>query len=187
MDQSTERAIMYFLEDQFDKKSLVLAYGPQSPSASYGELWTKNLYRNGTANLDSVEAFTARLTRSMSASIRLFGSKRSEKFGFVQGDAVQTDTCVQVRWGWVAFPACIVAMTCIFLAITVWKIHCSEAKYGKRTWKSSSLAVLFGGLDEAIRQQCGTMTRKSEMLTCAKDLEISLRPQQNGWRLTKGD
>lgn len=176
-------SLQNFLDHLFNRKEMPLMYGPVDSTASYGEIWIKNLYRNGTADLDSVEAFTARLTRAMTAFMRLRGSKENRKIGCVEGVAVQTKTCVQVQWGWIAFPVSLVAMTFAFLAMTVWNVTQSQPKSGGNTWKSSSLAILFGGLDEEIRQKYGLMAKKSKMLTCAKDLELSLKPQHSGWRL----
>lgn len=183
LDMDTLISLQNFLDHLFNRKEMPLMYGPVDSTASYGEIWIKNLYRNGTADLDSVEAFTARLTRAMTAFMRLRGSKENRKVGCVEGVAVQTKTCVQVQWGWIAFPVSLVAMTFAFLAMTVWNVTQSQPKSGGNTWKSSSLAILFGGLDEEIRQKYGLMAKKSKMLTCAKDLELSLKPQHSGWRL----
>lgn len=87
---------------------------------------------------------------------------------------------------WVAFPASLVVLTIAFLIMTVWK----TARHGSTTsangaWKSSSLTVLFGGMDEEVRQKYGQIDKKSEMIKIAEELNVRLTPKEAGWRLTE--
>lgn len=77
----------------------------------------------------------------------------------------------------------LVVLTIIFLATTIWTTQRSERSARQHgVWKSSSLAILFGGLEEEVRQGCGTMETKSDMDLRAKELKVSLRLGDDGWR-----
>jgi hypothetical protein len=148
-----------------------------------GEPWLKSLYHKGQSNFSTVEAYASQIARAMTKQTRLIRSFRDEHYGFAKGTVMKTETCVQVRWAWIIFPASLIAFTIIFLAITIWKTGRSggrDQRYG--IWKSSSLAVLLGGLQEEARGS-GALERKSDMERRAKDMEVSLRPVDGGWRL----
>ena len=187
MDGDTVRALWGFLDTLFDEKEIKLPLGPQWGWIP-GDPWITKLYRNATADLASVESYVAQLADSITAAIRLLASHYSlvrgfegDKWAYVYGEALKTETCVQVRWAWVSFPASLVALTIVFLATTVWKFRGKTNRH--RAWKSSSLAVLFGGLDEDVRERIGTLGKKSELEKSAKETEVVLLMTDDGWRL----
>jgi hypothetical protein len=104
--------------------------------------------------------------------------------GFAHGSAVQTDTCIRIRWGWLSFPTSLVFFTIVFLAATIWKTKKSDhltRQHGH--WKSSSLALLFGGLEDDLRHGTRELEKRSDMDESARILRVSLSPGDDGWRL----
>jgi len=148
-----------------------------------GEAWLKSLYHNGQSNLTTVEAHASKIARAITKQTRRIRSLRDPEYGFAKGTVMETATCVQVRWAWIIFPASLIACTMIFLATTIWKTWRSDEsgrRYG--IWKSSSLAVLLGGLQDEARGS-EALEKKSDMELHAKEMKVSLRPVDGGWRL----
>ncbi|SMR61123.1 unnamed protein product [Zymoseptoria tritici ST99CH_1E4] len=59
------------------------------------------------------------------------------------GVACATKTCLQVRWGWLAFPTVLAVLTLIFFAGAIFST--GGLTRDVRTWKSSPLPLLFYG------------------------------------------
>ncbi|KAH8727700.1 hypothetical protein GQ44DRAFT_770257 [Phaeosphaeriaceae sp. PMI808] len=149
-----------------------------------GELWIRNLWHNGTASLSSAEAYTARLARSLTVHTRQRASLQDPDLGFAHGSAVKTETCIQIRWGWISFPISLVLFTIVFLAATIWKTKKSDhltRQHGH--WKSSNLALLFGGLEDGLRHGTRVLEKRSDMNESARLLKVSLSLGDDGWRL----
>jgi hypothetical protein len=184
MDYVAALALKTELYNFFAQKRLVAMYGISTARASYGDLWIKSLFHNGTANMSTVEMFVGQLARSMTAYTRQ-NPMRDLRLGYVYGDAIRTEACVRVRWAWISFPASLVLLSICFLAVTMWRTRMAGLKtLGKGAWKSSSLAVLFAGLDERDRQEYGRLNKKSEMLSAAEENKVALARTEDGWRLT---
>jgi hypothetical protein len=120
----------------------------------------------------------------MTTFARLWSSQQDLSLGFAHGDVIRKETYMKLQWAWIAFPASLLVLAIAFLALTVW--HTRKSRRPTRqtgAWKSSSLAVLFGGLDEEERRNCGVIEEKSEIDSCANRLKVSLRPGNDGWSL----
>jgi hypothetical protein len=106
---------------------------------------------------------------------------------FAYGTAFKTQTCIQARSAWISFPASLVAFTIFFLGATMWRTRKhGRSKSYKGAWKSSSLPVLFAGLDEEVMQKYKVVGTKNEMTKAAENLKVSLVHTEVGWRL-RGD
>lgn len=81
------------------------------------------------------------LATSMTAHIR--NSVNPDAASEVQGLAYQNETFVHVQWIWMALPGGLVAISTVFLCATMFKSERRKAM----AWKSSSLALLFHGLE----------------------------------------
>jgi hypothetical protein len=169
-------------------------------SATTGDIWVRDLYQNGTLNMTVIESNVARLTASMSAQIRIDAITRQrwengiahvireeDERGWVYGQATEETTCIHVQWPWLTFPASLVALTLAFVASYAWKTRQGKRSGQLGLWKSTSLAVLFGGLDERIREEHGTVNKINEMQQRAEGLKVSLRQTESGWRLVEGE
>jgi hypothetical protein len=149
-----------------------------------GELWIRKLWHNGTATLSTAEAYTAQLARALTVHTRERAASLNPDLGNAHGLAFKTETCIQVRWGWISFPASLVLLTIVFLAATIVKTQKSDhltRRHGN--WKSSSLAILFGGLEDELRHGTRMLEKRSDMDQGASLLKVSLSPGDDGWRL----
>jgi len=149
-----------------------------------GEAWLKSLWHNGQSNLSTVEEYASKVARAMTKQIRRIAASIDPEYGFAKGTVMETDTCIQVRWAWIIFPASLIAFTMILLVTTIcktWRSGERGRRYG--VWKSSSLAVLFSSLQEEARVS-EALEKNSDMELHAKELEVSLRPVDGGWRFS---
>lgn len=175
-----------FLDTLFDKKQLKGLYGAIATAHLDGDVWIKNLYENGNATLHTVQARVRRLARSMNTYFRNSNSTTIKKTIYATGSALKTDTCIQVQWPWLAFPATLVILSVVFLALTVWTTRRTDrSSSGRGAWKSSALAVLFSGLHDEIRQDYRSLEKQSEMADCARRLEVNLELTESGWRMNR--
>ncbi|KAK7946860.1 uncharacterized protein PG986_011181 [Apiospora aurea] len=78
------------------------------------------------------------------------------------GTVYENQTCIVVSWGWIAFPAALVLLTLVFLALTVFesnrhttRLRTVAAQAGRKPWKSSALPLLWAGLENDTRYQPG--------------------------------
>jgi len=182
IDRGSISALRSKLSEMFYNQN-VSSYDGGTDTA-YGELWIKALYNNGHANMSTIEAYADRLARSLTVHARTYNSMADKIYRTATGIAIKTETCIKIRWAWISFPFALIALTIIFLAVTMWRTR--KSKRGSRehgVWKSSSLAILFGGLGEEARYESGMVEKKSEMERRAKTLNVSLKPCENGWRL----
>ena len=182
IDIESVSALRSTLSEMFYNQS-ISSYGG-GLNAAYGELWIQQLYNNGHANMSTIEAYVDRLARSLTIHARTYNSTADKTYGTATGIAIKTETCIKIRWAWISFPIALIALTIVFLAVTIWRTR--KNKRGSRehgVWKSLSLATLFGGLGEEARYESGMVEKKSELERRAKTLNVSLKPCENGWRL----
>lgn len=184
-------AFSSFLDELYLDKVMAGAYGPSATMSTMGDVWIKRLYSNGAATVDTVETNFRQLAKSINTFMRNNNSTVDAAFEaktiYATGSANKTETCILVQWAWLSFSASLVLLTVVFLSLTVWKTrgaHGLEAAKG--VWKSSILAVLFSGLNERARRDCGAPGKKSEMIQCAEGIKVALNPTEHGWRLTRG-
>jgi hypothetical protein len=180
-------ALSSFLDILFVNKTVSGWYGTGSDRSTWGEVWMKDLWRNGTADLNTVNTFAQQLAGSITTYMRNFNSSYVKTL-YTDGDAIRTEVCIKVRWAWVAFPAGLTLLSIMFLGLTISKTRLSyRLGRAKGVWKSSSLAVLFAGLHEELRQECGALEKKSKIRHCAENLNVELRSTEHGWQLTRAE
>lgn len=149
-------------------------------STYFGDPWMRRLYANGTANLTTVEAYAANLAESMSNYIRAWGDSGTPVL--VEGQSYRTETCIKVEWKLGAFPASLVPLAFIFLALTIWRTKRQEVR--QPPWRSSSLPVLIHGLAHAgKRNDMKGLERNSEMEDVSGDIKVRLAKGERGWGL----
>jgi hypothetical protein len=161
---------------QADYSSTLQApYG--TPGNTVGNAWLELLYRNGTANIDSVTEFMQGLANAMTATMRQRGDSTNSIP--VTGTALVNSTCIDVRWGWLTLPVALLALTFSFFASVMW---ISRGPTFKRTaqgvrpvWKSSSLPLLWCGLDDDTKRQYGTSSALVAMEERSDQMVINLR------------
>lgn len=163
------------LEKFLGKQSL--SYEPSSRRVQ-GDLWAVNLWRDGNATLETIQAAMDGISRSITARWRQDDSTEN-KLGPVLGAVWTNQTCVRVHWGWMAFPGGLLLLTIVFLVLTVLKTRSSHAP----AWKSSIFAVLFSGLDQETRQAAGPVVTRKEMEAAADRATVRLEDTNQGYRL----
>lgn len=147
-------------------------------SRAQGNLWSVNLWNNGSATVDTVQKAMTGLADSVTARWRT-GDGISVNVGPLQGTVWENQTCVRVNWAWIALPAVLVLLTIVFLMLTIGQ---TRLQHGL-VWKSSSLALLFNGLDEKTRESSGPVMRLQEMKSAADKAVMQLRETGDGFRL----
>ena len=88
----------------------------------------------------------------------------------VDGQAFSSETYVHVRWGWIALPVSVVLFTALFLMAAIWRSRMSNTQ----VWKSSTLAVLFHGLDEETRSRFRSKRSLGDKKKEAKGITVQL-------------
>ena len=118
------------------------------------------------------------LAVSMSNNIRQQNDTGSAPFS---GTALKTQTYIQVRWAWFAYPGALLALSLISLAATI-----LETWYRKvNVWKSSSLALLFHGQQLELSNRGGLPAETlSQMSQSSQNLSVELvQTEDRRWRL----
>ncbi|ROV92902.1 hypothetical protein VSDG_06365 [Cytospora chrysosperma] len=180
------RAISSHLLDIFDNKTLETPYWSRSASSAQGDLWLVDLYRNGTANMDSINAYMNGLAWSMTGNMRQ-NSADSMPLRVVQGQMQRVESCLMVRWVWLSLPASLLGLEFAFLAAIV--MFSRSVKHWRGDWKGSSLALLYHGLEDKHaskydeKDAVGHQLRTREgMYKLAKGTRVQLRKGEGNWR-----
>ncbi|XDG08167.1 hypothetical protein ABKA04_007782 [Annulohypoxylon sp. FPYF3050] len=122
---------------------------------------------NNSSPGDTFESFSslARVAaRATTNAIRTLEPDQSGTGGFlINGTAWAMETYVHIRWGWIAFPASMIAVTVVFFVMTVIIASRSDVEVGK-----SSTLPIFCALNSRIRGIAGPVSSLSE-------LEIKMR------------
>ncbi|KAK7744662.1 hypothetical protein SLS53_003550 [Cytospora paraplurivora] len=185
----TADAIRAFMWDFFQNRTLEPPYWSRGPSSALGDLWLVNLYRNGTANMDTVNAYMDGLdwsiTGHMRQNIAAVGSGEYTP-EVVLGQVQTLQSCLRVRWVWLSLPAALLCLEFAFLAAI---ILCSRsADHWRGDWKDSSLALLYHGLEDHASEYkekavAGDLLRdKDSMFQAAQETMVQLRKGEGNWR-----
>lgn len=179
-------AISSHLLDIFDNKTLEPPYWSRSASSVQGDLWLVNLYRNGTANMDSINAYMNGLTWSMTGNMRQNSAERMS-LRVVPGQMQRVESCLTVRWVWLSLPASLLGLELAFLAAIM--MFSRSVKHWRGDWKGSSLALLYHGLEDKHaskydeKDAVGHQLRTREgMYKVAKGTRVQLRKGEGNWR-----
>ena len=110
--------------------------GPSSPA---------NAYPSSQSWQDALSTRFDLLATSLSNEIR----RNADNAPFVTGSLGTSQTVLKVRWAWITLPAVCVALSFVFLAISVWE----SVRLGVPVWKGDVLAVLACGVEESVRRE----------------------------------
>lgn len=145
-----------------------------------GPLWLQGLYRDGEANMTTVNEYMEGLTTSLSAAIRTNGDTPSSDY--IKGTVMASQTCIRVRWVWISLPASLYALTVVFLILTV--LQTKHQKWNGH-WKSSAVALLLHGVDIETRRELGATYDKSRMCETAENVTVHLQYEDGGWSFVR--
>ncbi|KAJ2892961.1 hypothetical protein MKZ38_009160 [Zalerion maritima] len=171
-------SLWQFLGDLFSGVFHIGPYG-QGPSI------LEAVYQEGNISFKSVD----QLFHNIAVSMTAFARERADNDATgldAQGAIYTTDTCVEVRWAWLTFPASLALGTMIFLAGTMWKTQ--RGPEGKKDYKTSVLPLLLHPLEKSdkgfvsSRQLNGMAAIKRE----AKEIKVRLRSSEDtGWKFVE--
>ncbi|KAH8651553.1 hypothetical protein BGZ60DRAFT_569190 [Tricladium varicosporioides] len=139
----------------------------------------QTLYDDGNFTAQSVEARLNGMATAATNYIRQHSAEEIKRP--VTGDVYRSETCVRVRWYWLAPLAAVIALTILFMQAII--IRVTFTKQGVGSWKSSVLPLLFGGLDERTRDHLVAETEISGMAKRARGVDVKLSWTDKGWRL----
>jgi hypothetical protein len=183
IDHETDVALRQELNNLYSDRVVRLEVSLGRADVSRGDVWIKQIFRNGTASAFTIDKQVGQMAASMTAYNRK--NLRSESHSqFAYGETIKVETCVLVRWPWISFPAGLVILASLFLALTIWSTRqIPSTASSRKVWKTSSLAVLFNGLDERMLREQEPMDKKSEMMDRAARLQVALKREGDGWKL----
>jgi hypothetical protein len=139
--------------------------------------WVRRLYNRGNASMDTVHQLMEGVADTMTVYMRHY-TNDDDDIRFTRGTIMVNDTCVSVQWEWMSFLAIMLLLTLIFLGATIVYWHRGT---WREDWKSSSLAVLFHGV-EPPRQG---LLRQEEIYKASRDVRVQLRGSGNDWQFMR--
>jgi hypothetical protein len=149
-------------------------YG-NGPKYTIGSTHLKTLENNGSMTLESVDKFMKNLTTSMSAVVR----KNSPNNDQARGTMLYTTTCIRIEWSWISFPAVMIGLSAIFLVL----VHIeSRDVASNKLWKSSTLAMLFCDMDNAVSDKVKPL-KKERMRAVAETTSVYIDRDGTEFRL----
>jgi hypothetical protein len=98
---------------------------------------------------DDIDAWWARLAKSMTNNIRMNGLLENEESDRYNGIAWTDVVYTEVRWLWLIFPATLVVLSMLFLIATM----IASWQSGVKPWKSFILPVLYTRLEDGLQEE----------------------------------
>ena len=138
-------------------------------------------------DLNAIDGIFATIAASMTAYVRGHGDELTPPSA--KGNVVQSLTCIHVRWGFLAYPASLAALTIAFLVTLVVQESFESSPIGiSHALKSNTaVALLICGLEaktlskvEAISEVSGTDSAK--FVKEVEQMPVSLTSTPNGWK-----
>jgi hypothetical protein len=146
-----------------------------------GSSMLQTVWDLGNVNFTTVQATFANVADSMTSSIRQNGEYALA--GYKTGDVNRDETCVRPRWGWMAFPAALSALTIAFFVAMVAETTRASDAQSLHDYKSRVLPLMYHGLEHMTQDQRGKeIDRTAEMNRDAKQLYVRLSATDRGWR-----
>ncbi|EXJ58126.1 hypothetical protein A1O7_05550 [Cladophialophora yegresii CBS 114405] len=142
-------------------------------------------YNSGRATFHSVDGIFANISKSMTTYIRGHGDDGYSTLA--SGNVVTTLTCIRVRWGLIAYPAALAAVTiAFFVALAVQDRMPSRNVPGlDHDLKGNPLALLFYGFDDRTASRVEALSGRAGTIKLVKEVEnmpVSVRLTDRGWR-----
>jgi hypothetical protein len=155
-----------------------LTWNSTSANSTLSAPFYDKLYNNGTATMDTLQSQVDGFVNTLTGVIRQYGeaSEAIRPLGTTQ----RVETCIGVQWAWLSLPAALLVLTLAFLTITIWKTKSREVNL----WKSSQLALLFHGIDQASKEPHGVLEEVGEMKSAARAIRARVNQQSGMWHLT---
>ena len=188
----------YFAGELNSDEHAAEVYDPIVPRSVY--MIGKN-YSTPADRLQSLEAINSmmqNITDSMTTYIRWHGNINISEPA--QGEVHRYAVCIAVRWGYIAYSGGIVFSLLIFLPMMIINTRSAgsrDEQHGdsfnlpqQHDFKSSTLAVLFHGLETQDKDQhgkSGTRNTSRELEEESKTVMVQMVMTRNGWKLANID
>ncbi|MCJ1461150.1 hypothetical protein MMC28_011532 [Mycoblastus sanguinarius] len=143
----------------------------------------QTIYNYGNVSFAQVNSTFSNISDSISNYLRQNGNANHS--APARGLVMHDETCLHVRWSWVAFPATFVLFTLIFLVVTIIDTRPTGSRV--QIWKSSPLALIFHGLEMSnthLKDQ-KDVSEIGNMEDFARDIVVRLDPTENGVKLVE--
>jgi len=141
----------------------------------------KTIYNYGNVSFDRVNQVFENVSDSMTDFFRL---QTLPKYNDpAQGLVTQNQTCLGVRWPWLAFPTALALLTLAFFIAMLVESRPRASKYAS-IWKSTPLALLFHGL-ELLDRRHGYVNDVDGMETMAREIKVRLETTNDGLKLVE--
>lgn len=127
------------------------------------------------------------VSTSMTNFIRQNGNPVNSKFSV--GQVLLSETCVDVRWAWLTFPAALFAFTLVFFVGMVIRTTSRYALFsGSHDFKSFALPLVFTELETQVPQSVQqSRFGMDEMYREASAMNVRLSKTEGGWKFVKDD
>ncbi|OTA66823.1 hypothetical protein K449DRAFT_325679 [Hypoxylon sp. EC38] len=140
----------------------------------------QTIFAEGNVTFASVNGAFERLAQALTVWTR------EHDGGNATGLVYRSDTCVNARWAWLAYPLSLVLGTIVFL---VWTIDHTRKNLGSRQdYKSSPLALLFHRLGSVGTEgPTSNISSSSELQERAKRMRVVFEGTDDVWRFAEAD
>lgn len=144
MSGTTTAALGHFLNDTFSQQVGI------SPSYLQltGQIQGLRILNNTYTNAEYVGKLFDAMARSLSMLARQTVYNNTPSFNTpAQGVILVGETCVDVRWPWIIYPATLTVLTVGFLIAVISRTEISDTDGLARGWKSSLLPLVYHEID----------------------------------------
>ena len=139
----------------------------------------QQMYKHGNVTFESLNSTFQNISESLTTYIRQFGNANHSEPAV--GSVMHDETCLQVRWAWLTFPAALVLATVLFFIVTV--IATRPTGENAHIWKFSPLALLLHGLAEPTNHRNASYEGVREMERIARNTTVRLATTERGTNL----
>jgi Protein of unknown function (DUF3176) len=149
-----------------------------------GSAQLQALYNEANLTFNRIDETWSNLSDSITTYMRQHGGVNLS--APARGEALRLQTCVHIRWPFLAYPAALVLLAIIFFISMI--IETRGAETSRHDWKSSPLALLFHGLDrDSImnRDEIAESVRAREMSKIAEHTPVRLSQTEHGWQFVR--
>jgi hypothetical protein len=182
--EPSQMSLAYFMQTYFNG-----TISKQSTSSYWyetaGAVQLQKLFNNGNLSFETINQTFTNIADSMTAYIRQ--SSDSDNINLPEqinttvpaaGKVYRLETCMRVRWAYLALPLALVVLTLLFFVSMIAQTSRGDPVYD---WKSSLLPLLFYGLDTDVKSLHEGEYKVSDMEKTSKQVKVRLVKKRDGW------
>lgn len=146
-----------------------------------GPMQLQAIFQEGNFTFPYIEGVWRNMSDSITGYMREHGKANFSKPA--RGIAWQSQTCVRIHWWFLAYPAFLVILAILFMGMMLAETRRRDVS--RNDWKSSTLALLFHGLDRqtvAVSQATARTTSLEDMKSLARGTQVTLVRTGGGWQ-----